>query len=558
MIWHIVRKDWILLWPLVALVTIIQAALEWTDFNMSVVNSSAFTLELLRPLSVAWLLGIAALVVAVVQQDAIPGVEHDWLIRPLKRSNLLAAKLLFLFATVSLPMLALNLTHALMIGFPLRGVFGAIVYKELFTFVFFLLPLLALAAMTRNMSELMVMAVAIFVVYAVSTAAAALLFGAARCPTCDTGTVWLQHLLQHLELAGGGCLILLLQYGRRRTDISRVVAVVGAVALVGLQLPWSAAFAIQRHVAGVPGSAAKVEIQLAGSVDRTAGDPAARDRPVAGRQATRALMHGDIDKAADYVRGGKRDSRMGIDVPLRISGLADDELLLVDRTQVNVSANGRLADRSNIPNVTPSLFMPNFGEAGGEPNLVHQIFKIPGSAFPQAASPALDLDYSLTLMKVIEQHRVSAIDGEVRSETLGICRSQLEEDSVTVRCRQVGRAPFCLSATLYGPDGAHNPEVRKCQPDYRPYMPAFVFYAQLFWFGTAGARFVGCRALRGRCLAAERVILCVESLRTTRALHADCGGCDLIPRHDHWRSYLPARAGFPDSGARCVAGCLLL
>jgi hypothetical protein len=480
MIGHIMRKDWTLLWPLVALVTIIQTALEWTDFNMSVVNSSAFTLELLRPLTVAWLLGIAALVVAAVHQDAIPGVEQDWLIRPLKRSDLLAAKVLFLLATVSLPMLVLNLTHALIIGFPPSGVMGAIVYKELFTFVFFLVPVLALASMTRNMSELMVMAVAIFVVYAVFTAAAALLFGAGRCPTCDTGTVWLQHLLQHLELAAGGCLILLLQYGWRRTDLSRIVAMVGAVALVALQLPWSAAFAIQQHASGVRGSAAQVELKLAGSIDRAAGDPAARGRQVAGRQATRALMHGDIDKAADYIRGGKHESRIGIDVPLQVSGVADDELLLVDRAKADVLADGHLVDRSYIPNVAPSLFIPLASEAGSAPNVVHQAFKIPSGALSKTPSPMLHLDYSLTLMKVIEQRQMSAIDAEIRSATLGICRSQLEEDSVTVRCRQVGGAPFCLSATLYGPDGAHNPEVRKCQPDYRPYMPAFVFMLSYF------------------------------------------------------------------------------
>jgi hypothetical protein len=480
MIWHIMRKDWTLLWPLVALVTIIQSALEWTDFNMSVINSSAFTLELLRPLTVAWLLGIAALVVAAVHQDAIPGVEQDWLIRPLKRSDLLAAKVLFLAATVSLPMLVLNLMHALIIGFPLSGALGAILYKELFTFVFFLVPLLALASMTRNMSEMIMVAVATFMVYAVCTAAAALLFGAGRCPTCDTGTVWLQHLLQHLELAAGGCLILLLQYGRRRTDASRIVVMVGAVVLVGLQLPWSTAFAVQQHASGIPGSAAQVELKVAGSVDRTAGDPTARGRQVAGRQATRALMHGDIDKAADYVRGGKNESRIGIDVPLQVSGVADDELLLVDRAKAAVLANGRLVDRSYIPNVAPNLFIPLIGETGSEPSVVHQAFKIPIRDLSKTASLEVDLDYSLTLMKVIEQHRMSAIDGEIRSATLGLCRSQLEEDSVTVRCRQVGGAPFCLSATLYGPDGAHNPEVRKCQPDYRPYMPAFVFMLSYF------------------------------------------------------------------------------
>jgi hypothetical protein len=84
---------------------------------------------------------------------------------------------------------------------------------------------------------------------------------------------------------------------------------------------------------------------------------------------------------------------------------------------------------------------------------------------------------------VVEQHRLAALGGQLRSAAVGACRSQLDDDAITVRCRQIGRAPFCFSATLYVADGTHNPEVTQCVPDYRPYMPAYTYL--LSYFGLA-------------------------------------------------------------------------
>jgi hypothetical protein len=40
-----------------------------------------------------------------------------------------------------------------------------------------------------------------------------------------------------------------------------------------------------------------------------------------------------------------------------------------------------------------------------------------------------------------------------------------------VRCSKMGWSQFCFSATLFRPDGRHNPEIVRCIPDYRPYLP---------------------------------------------------------------------------------------
>src|SRR4051812_36077204 len=104
MIRHILRKDWILLWPMVALVTAIQVALEVAGYRAGFFSADSAAVELLRPLTLAWFAGISALTVAVVHQDPIPGVDHDWLVRPIRRTDLLVAKILFVLLAISVPM----------------------------------------------------------------------------------------------------------------------------------------------------------------------------------------------------------------------------------------------------------------------------------------------------------------------------------------------------------------------------------------------------------------------------------------------------------------------
>ena len=125
--------------------------------------------------------------VAVVQQDAVPGVDQDWLIRPLKRTDLLLAKVLFVVLSVSVPMLLLNLVHASAAGFPLKGALVLAVYKELYVIVCLLIPVMALAAATAGMTELGVLAGTLIAVFATAFSLYGSLVGADSCPTCDTG-----------------------------------------------------------------------------------------------------------------------------------------------------------------------------------------------------------------------------------------------------------------------------------------------------------------------------------------------------------------------------------
>lgn len=473
MIRSILKKDWTLLWPLAVLVTIIQVALEWALYKFGFFGVSPVAREFMRLLTPAWFIGVIALAVAVVHEDTIPGVDQDWLIRPLIRTDLLLAKMLFVLATVCIPMIIVNLLAALALGFPALPSFGAVLYKEAYLFVCLLVPVMAVAAATRNMTELVVLVAGLVVLYAACLWVSAALFGADRCPTCDTGISWLQHLFQHLGLLVGSAVVLGLQYYRRRTRASRVMLAIGVVLLAVVQVPWNTAFAIQSWMASPIGSStAGIQI-TAEPAGVTLANGNGQGTRASARRATQALLQGDVDQAVQNLRsiGDRGDPPVVLNVPLRIAGMTHEELLIVDRAELSLlDARGEVLYRGTG---TERGALP-LNDDPPAPRLVQQKFEIPGAVYKRigARVAGVAIDYSLTIRAVVATHRLRAADGEIRSPDIGVCQSGADPTASAVRCRQVGRAPNCYAATLYGPYGRHNPEVRVCASDYRPFIPS--------------------------------------------------------------------------------------
>jgi hypothetical protein len=117
MIWHIFKKDWKLLWPLVLAVAIgnVANAALWMELGPFNEPRELVLVGVFLQLGV-WLAG-AFLIITVVHQDAIPGDRQDWLTRPIKPHHLLLAKLLFLLLAVQGPLVLANLITGLVEGF---------------------------------------------------------------------------------------------------------------------------------------------------------------------------------------------------------------------------------------------------------------------------------------------------------------------------------------------------------------------------------------------------------------------------------------------------------
>jgi hypothetical protein len=479
MIGHILKKDWKLLWPMVALVAAVQVGYECAAFSSGLLEQKTGAETLLHPLMLAWFIGIAALSAAVVQQDEIPGVDQDWLIRPLNRTDLLLAKMIFLALTITAPMFMLNLAHALAMGMPLASSLTAVLSKELFIFTCFIVPVAALASATRNLTELIILGAALVVVFAVSLSLSAFFVGPEWCPTCHSGMSWLQHLFQHVGILLGAIVILCVQYYRRRSGVARGLAVLGAASLVFIQIPCNAAFAIERWLSEPSGDAAAVALERGEegpSLDTTSAGS------LASRQTTQLLLRGNVDQAFQdlHRRARGQDTAMLIDLPVRTVGTSADEMLLVDRLHIQLSSeDGRLLYRAADAGPSPGLLTADPADATGS---AHQSIEIPGNIYRKATatSTRLQIDYSLTLVKVRAEHKIAALDGELRSLDLGVCTTGRNGSNITLHCNSIVQAPFCYSAALYASDGRHNPEVFACDPDYRRHWPGLIDILNFF------------------------------------------------------------------------------
>jgi hypothetical protein len=367
-------------------------------------------------------------------------------------------------------MLVVNVADELALGFPFLPSFGDAVYKEFYLFVCLLVPAAAVASATRNAVELIVLVAGLVLLYVLTIWITASMFGLDRCPTCDTSIAWLQSLVQHAGILIGSAAVLGLQYYQRRTSFSRLVLAVGVVLLVIVQVPWNLGFAMQTWM-GVPigSSPAAIEIK-AGETSVASSSASGRSRQDNAKRAARALLQGDVDAAVEIQRSlGTHAAPVTLTVPLEIKGLIHDEFVVVDRAYFEILDargatlyRGSRAERKSAPFNT---------DASGT---ALQTFEVPAADYQKIRAQAVSvvIDYSLTVRAVVAQHRLRATGGELRSPEIGVCRSDADSSASYVRCRQIGRAPNCYASTLYGPDGRHNPEVRACGSDYRPFIPA--------------------------------------------------------------------------------------
>jgi hypothetical protein len=477
MIAPIMKKDWSLLWPMVAIVTILQMSLAWFGYNSGLFGGDLAPRELREPLTLAWFVGIGALAVAVVHQDPLPGVDQDWLIRPLARTDLLLAKLLFVVLVVSAPMLALDSARVLAAGFPLSAALPAVLYKEVYFLLCFVLPVMGLAAITATMAELTMLVAALLAIFATALSVDAWLLGAEHCPTCDTGVSWIQHVVQHAGILIGAGGILVVQYYRRRTGTARAVAAIGALALVFGQLPWSAAFGMQRWLSPVPNAAAAIRLVYDAPRSSTLqqAEPAAAGGPVYTPRAPRDKLGVAVGYFERHGLG--RTAPVSVLLAVRIDGLLPDQLLLVDRSDVSLLAeSGAPLYRGLNPGALPPGPVPGASATRADTPSLLQAIELPVRVYRDLGEEKLRLrlDYSLTLMKVTDQRVIPAASGVLRTADLGVCATRPDQsDSVIqLRCLKPGRMPFCLGVTVRNAADQENPEVLQCDPDYRPYLPA--------------------------------------------------------------------------------------
>jgi hypothetical protein len=240
---HIFRKDAIRLWPQASVFLALLATNAWADRKFpNAVHDGPFPLLLL-----AVLLPIACsvLLIALIHQERLVGDRQYWLSRPIPRRELVGAKILFIVVFVNLPLLLSQGAVVVAAGLPLFSNWSNFLSMQLFFTAADILPVAALAAVSKNMAP------AVFVFLATvgwMTGLAALLWPGeiAFRLASDTSLVWIEVTLAAAALAAGSIAVLLLQYSRRGAMLSRaLLAGTLVLAACSLLLPHSAKWAIQ-------------------------------------------------------------------------------------------------------------------------------------------------------------------------------------------------------------------------------------------------------------------------------------------------------------------------
>jgi hypothetical protein len=474
MIWHIFKKDLKLTWPLAAAVT----ALHWSttaimfDFLRGT-SPPRISASLPSILILGGLLATGVLITMVVQLDPLPGVRQDWLVRPIWRKDLFAGKLLFVVLIIQLPIFASDVTVSLANGFSFPAAFTAASKRSLTQLLIVNIPFMALASITKNLLEALGYGVVVGLTVAVVNLLSSTT-GSSLEPIVRTGLQWMIPVASFGILIVGAGLVVVFQYWRRPSRISRTLAtgITGLLFLTSF-LPWGPAFAFQKSLSNAPGSSRDVAL----SFDPGAG----KYRPSAGgltREDAIAFLNGD-------------DGLIQVRLPLRVTGLPPDSALENDRAEVRlIDSNGHL-DRFKIDRWQVRR------EGANPTETIYPTIPIPAAVYKRVKdqSVRLEMDSWLTLVQASSRQALPAFDGREYLAGVGLCSTTINDRETTVqlRCAQAGSpwhaAPVCFGFFLsYPAAGLENPHQFVCRT-WIPFYPDDPLGPDPLWRNGANLNF---------------------------------------------------------------------
>ena len=461
MTWHIFKKDFRLLWPLGIVAFFMQFAIVAVHLKLGVFEEQPLLSSLLLLIESMMFFGVAVLIATLVHEDSIVGIRQDWLVRPIRRHDLLAAKLLSLLLAVQLPMLLANIICGIANGFPVSQSLAAALSQNLYFLIGFTLPIFAFVSLTGSTSEALGIAVVIIVAEILGAEALILpMSGSPLGPTSSTGLAWIPLTWRFAIYFVAALAILVLQYFRRATRASRLVlAATVAICLFTELLPWNAVFAWQKAIAPASQAAQSVAVRF---------DPAPGHLQTA--------VPGSAARGAAIFRPTQRqemDEDTVLHIPLVFSGIPGGSILKIDRAVARLTAPNTTREQIISAAGDPGDFeVPDDGQ--NTPRPIDEILHVRGSSYTQLKDTpvTLELDYSATLVILSSTHSIPAVNGDLLIDGLGHCETRLNDSRTEVefRCLDIGNTSQCTTVMLQDPaTGLHNPPLHGCRDDYSPY-----------------------------------------------------------------------------------------
>jgi hypothetical protein len=237
---HIFRKDVRHLWKEIAASLALLAIYVWSEPATWLSGEAASGLSglptrssiaglLTELLPISWWL----LVIRVVQDEALVGDRQFWVTRPYEWKNLLAAKVLFIAALVSVPLLIAQLSLLRLAGFPpTSALVPGILWMQL-TWALILLAIATLATVTAGIGQMALVMLGVGTYFAIASPLSDLL------PRGVPRAERIPNALAFAVPLGMCAAIAVWQYARRRTAKARIALVGAALTpfLIGAATP---------------------------------------------------------------------------------------------------------------------------------------------------------------------------------------------------------------------------------------------------------------------------------------------------------------------------------
>jgi hypothetical protein len=225
LLWHIFKKDARRLWWQVALTLGLLAWVAHLDRWRAdpIPGSAEGWLNILLPFAWSYLISL------LILQDPLVGDREFWPTLPCRRPVMLGAKALFVLAFIHGPYFLAQAAILGARGFSPSAYLPELLWKQVLLLAVLTLPAMALAALVENVVQFLLIAVVTCAAVVLMSTYAASAYFANRMPVDATS-----NLIALFLAASGAFAITMLQYGWRRTAVSRWLAIAAAVGAAAL------------------------------------------------------------------------------------------------------------------------------------------------------------------------------------------------------------------------------------------------------------------------------------------------------------------------------------
>jgi hypothetical protein len=354
---------------------------------------------------VSWLVLIAR----VVHCERLVGDTQFWLTRPYEWPKLLAAKALFLAAFLYLPFLLAQCVLLIEAGFNPIAYAGALCLNLLLVTAILILPVIALASLTRGFARLMLVLLGFVVIFVVMNVIAAYMprAGHGGAPDLISGDI------QFFVLLAGCAVAVWIMYARRGVRAGWIAFGGALLLLCGMNwVDLDRALMERFFPANRGGAAPIVEMSYAAEGMR---------QPI--------------------VRDTRDKDELEVSIPITSSVLQSDQAVVPQALRVTVGGPGGTRWRSAWQRYGNAYFLP--GSSVSSFN-----FFLPRRVYEQwkGASIGLNVEFALVSAKQTKQRTVALPDRDFAVDGFGICTpwswyaKRREYSAIT--CRSAMRRPL--------------------------------------------------------------------------------------------------------------------